>query len=165
MSNINYCSSIWSESTVYTKKLEVAQKRAMRIISNAKYNQHTQPLFAKSRTLTLEHQFELNLLKLGNSIISKQEPEPILEVFTLKEKSKTRSGDKILFYEPKADKISEKRFPQYRLPIVWRKSTYNDQLKLLKKPATLANSYKNYRIMEYSYFKCRLTKCYPCGRH
>ena len=94
MSNINYCSSVWSEPTVYTKKLETAQKRAIRIVSNAKYNQHTQPLFAKSRTLALEHQFELNLLKLGNSIISKQEPEPVLEIFPLKAKSKTRSGDK-----------------------------------------------------------------------
>ena len=148
----------------YTKKLETAQKRAIRIVSNAKYNQHTQPLFAKSRTLALEHQFELNLLKLGNSIISKQEPEPVLEIFPLKAKSKTRSGDKILFIEPRIEKMSERRFPQYRLPIVWRKSTNNDQLKLFKKIPTLAKSYRDYRIMEYSYFKCRLDKCYPCGR-
>ena len=121
MASINYCSSVWSVPSVYTKKLEVAQKRAIRIVRNAKYNQHTQPLFAKARTLALEHQFELNLLKLGNNIINKNEPGPIMGVFPVKEKSNTRSGNKILFYVRKIETMGERRFPQYRLPTIWNK--------------------------------------------
>ena len=85
-------------------------------------------------------------------------------MFPLKEKSNTRAGEKTLFYIPKVTTTAEKNFPQYRLPNIWNRSILNDQLKLLKKPVTLTHSYKEYRVLEYSYFKCENAKCYPCGR-
>ena len=98
MSNINYGSNVWGAPSKHLKKLEKAQKKAIRIVHNVKYNQHTQPLFARSRTLALEHQIELNMLKLGNSIIYRTEPKPMYDMFPLKEKSNTRAGEKTLFY-------------------------------------------------------------------
>ena len=44
--------------------LDKLQKRAVRIISNSKYNSHTDPIFKKLNLLTLKYIFELNVLKL-----------------------------------------------------------------------------------------------------
>ena len=40
------------------------QKRAVRILSNSKYNSHTDPIFKKLNLLKLKDLFELNVLKL-----------------------------------------------------------------------------------------------------
>ena len=45
-------------------RLEKLQKRTIRIISNTKYNSHTDPLFKKLNLLKLKDLFELNVLKL-----------------------------------------------------------------------------------------------------
>ena len=45
-------------------RLDKLQKRAVRIISNSKYNSHTDPIFKKLNLLKLKDLFELNVLKL-----------------------------------------------------------------------------------------------------
>ena len=45
-------------------RLDKLQKRAVRIISNSRYNSHTDPLFKKFNLLKLKDLFELNVLKL-----------------------------------------------------------------------------------------------------
>ena len=45
-------------------RLDKLQKRAVRIISNSRYNSHTDPLFKKLNLLKLKDLFELNVLKL-----------------------------------------------------------------------------------------------------
>ena len=47
-----------------TGRLDKLQKRAVRILSNSKYNSHTDPIFKKLNLLKLKDLFEFNVLKL-----------------------------------------------------------------------------------------------------
>ena len=60
---INYCNLIWgSAAACNMKPLILLQKKAIRIINLANYLEHTEPLFKKSKLLTVYQVFELNCL-------------------------------------------------------------------------------------------------------
>ena len=62
--HIEYGIIIWGAThESYINKLNVLQKKAIRIISNAKYNEHTSPLFKKLKLLKLNDIYELHLGK------------------------------------------------------------------------------------------------------
>ena len=56
----NYGLSIWGNKPGITLKL---QRKALRVIANAKYNAHCDPLFIKFSILKIEDQYRLRLLK------------------------------------------------------------------------------------------------------
>ena len=59
-SKMNYALLAWGYNCGRLKKL---QKKAIRIITNSKYLQHTTPLFKKLSLLRLEDMFKMNMLK------------------------------------------------------------------------------------------------------
>ena len=59
-SNLNFSILAWGYNCGRLKKL---QKRAIRIISNNRYNSHTEPVMKKLEILKLEDLFKLNMLK------------------------------------------------------------------------------------------------------
>ena len=71
-SHISYCISIWGHSPGRIAKL---QKKAVRIITNSKYNAHTEPLFKYFNLLNVQDLYILQILKLYykavNSILPK----------------------------------------------------------------------------------------------
>ena len=93
-------------------RLEKLHKRAIRIISNTKYNSHTDPLFKKLNLLKLKDLFELNVLKLFYKFKNNSLPFYVSNMFsdhtyshsyTLRSEyvldapgSKTPSGDKCI---------------------------------------------------------------------
>ena len=49
---LNYCIQVWGKTYQYhLRKIEILQKRAIRIVNNAEYYSHTLPLFKLSRVL------------------------------------------------------------------------------------------------------------------
>jgi hypothetical protein len=73
----DYCNLIWgtdSETNVSMKNLLLTQKRAVRIISNSKWNSHTEPLFKKLRILRLGQLHRLQvacfMYKVNHSLVS-----------------------------------------------------------------------------------------------
>ena len=164
VSNLNYCSTIWGGSSTQLSKLKVAQKRCIRIITDSKYNQHTTPLFCRTKTLALEHIIELNNLKLGNRILRNIEPEEIRSIFPTKAETKTRSGNKILLEVPKTATNYERRLPQYTVPLSWKKASRDYGIDLLTTAKTLSTNYKKRMNEIYSQYNCELIKCYPCGK-
>ena len=164
LSNLNYCSAIWGNASSQLSRLEIAQKRAIRVVNNSSYNAHTLPIFYKTGTLTLEHILQLNLLKVGNKIITKQSPIPVQMAFPLKQQTQTRASDKVLFHIPKTKYDTERRFPQYRLPMIWNTVSKHFDINMLTKPETLSKNYKKVILSEYAQFKCHLKKCYPCRK-
>ena len=60
---LNYCILIWGCSSTQCKKLFTLQKRAVRIISNAGYQDHSAPLFEQFKLLKLNDLYRLNLGK------------------------------------------------------------------------------------------------------
>jgi hypothetical protein len=60
---LSYCNIVWAiDKTTFLDKLFVSQKKAIRIITNSKYNTHTEPLFSKLAILTIT---QLNDFQIG----------------------------------------------------------------------------------------------------
>ena len=68
-SNLLYCSNIVAcASKTNLKKLTIIQKKAIRIVTKSKYNDHTAPLFSKTNMLTYENIQKFNKLSFMHSI-------------------------------------------------------------------------------------------------
>ena len=74
-SNLNYSLLAWGFNCGRLKQL---QKKAIRIIANAKYNSHTEPIMKKLEILKLEDLFKLNMLKWYFRFENKQLPNYFL---------------------------------------------------------------------------------------
>ena len=62
----------------YTKRLNVMQKRAIRTIMNATYNEHTSPLFKTTNILRLT---DLQVIKFMGKFMHNELPLSLLELF------------------------------------------------------------------------------------
>ena len=63
--HLSYAITVWGNcKTKELKRLTLLQKRAIRNISKAGYNSHTQPIFKQTKTLTLDDLFKVNCCKL-----------------------------------------------------------------------------------------------------
>ena len=61
---LDYGISLWgSTHNTYLKRLVTVQKKAIRIITNANYNSHSDPLFKKTNILKLDNLYELSVSK------------------------------------------------------------------------------------------------------
>jgi hypothetical protein len=66
---LNYAITAWGNmQNKEIKRLTTLQKKAIRHISNSKYNSHTSPLFKKMKLLTLQDLFHQNCCKLYHKI-------------------------------------------------------------------------------------------------
>ena len=61
--------------------LYVKQKKAIRIITKASYNSHTQPLFKEQKIITLEDVFKLNVCKFMYDYHNHNLPKSLLNLF------------------------------------------------------------------------------------
>ena len=59
-SHLNYGLMFWGSSK-FRKKLEILQKKALRIICNRNFNSHTNPLFHKTKILKLEDMYDIRI--------------------------------------------------------------------------------------------------------
>ena len=60
---LHYCNLVWgSASYIYLERLFLWQKRAVRIICNANYLAHTDPLFLRTKILKI---FDIHKLKIA----------------------------------------------------------------------------------------------------
>ena len=66
----------------YLNKLSIMQKKAICIVCNAKYNDHTGPLFARKKVLKLSDIYHLQLGKCMYSFTSNKLPNPLLTIYT-----------------------------------------------------------------------------------
>ena len=69
----------------YTRKLEVQQRKAIRIIINSHYNTHTSHLFRSLYLLKLNDKYQQQLLKHMFSVTSSQLPQQLCDLFKANE--------------------------------------------------------------------------------
>ena len=142
MSHINYGSCIWGGASISElKKLEAPQKKAIRAVCNAKYNQHATPLFYETRTLKIQDCLELNFLKLGNKLLKGKQPNTIIKLFNFTSNERTRSGNYFHLEEPKCSRRLESA-ASYCLPKTWNLAISNYSINLETKLSTLIETYK-----------------------
>ena len=63
------------------KRIIKLQKKAIRIISHAQYNAHTDPIFKKLNILKLENLIDLEMMKLSYRYVHKTLPMPVSNLF------------------------------------------------------------------------------------
>ena len=81
---LTYGLPLWGSTfNVHKKKIITVQKKIIRIISNAKYNDHTEPLFKKACILKLDDLYNVEILKIIYKHAHNQLPEPIAKMFIL----------------------------------------------------------------------------------
>ena len=78
-SHFQFCATAWG---FQLNRLSKLKKRAVRIMCNAKYNAHTEPLFKENKQLTIEDILKLNCLKFYRKFINKNVPIFFKYIFT-----------------------------------------------------------------------------------
>jgi len=130
--HLNYSLNIWSTAAKSNiKKLITIQKRAIRAISNSKYNDHTEPLFKRLNILPIDqlvkfsrllfmHSFKNNNLPIcfANTWTSNQERRGPINLHYL------RNEDDL--YVPFARTKTLERLPLFIMPVTWNEFTQPD---------------------------------------
>ena len=165
-SHFSYGLLVWgnaSKSIIHSSK--ILQKRAMRIICNAKYNSHTDPLFKSCGILKLEDLYLQQSLLFVFDFLSNNLPVSFTDMFKfnrdMPDARITRQSD--LLHIDRCQSKFASSLPLYSLPIVWNRWVFvvsNHMSKIqFKKKIKLAciNKYLSHVICNYS----RCPDCYP----
>lgn len=160
MSHLTYSLSIWGFNN---SRLFKIQKKAIRIISNSKYNAHTDPLFKNFNFLKLQDLFYLSLLKLYYKYRHDNLPGYFSNIFKPKQTThqySTRNRNPI-FHIPK--KNSSKKSLRFHIPKLLQKTPPC----IVDKISThsydgFCNYAKNHLISQYKNV-CVVQNCYICG--
>ena len=124
LSHINYGILIWG---YHSDRLYKLQKRAMRIITLAPYNAHSEPLFKSLNILTISDIFTLFQLKFYHKLINNEFPSYFtnmqLEQNQNIHRYNTRSNMNI--HLPNVNHSFAKRCIRYSLPIILNNSPTN----------------------------------------
>ena len=160
-SHFDYCISIWGSAQPTTiKKLEIIQKKALRIVASSTYNAHTDPIFAQLGQLKLPHLHELSCAKTASAILENTAPLGVMETYIPQggRSQNTRSALEPTLHIPTPRTDQMKRMPSYQIPFIW------SQLPLFKHdPKTLSTNYIKHKTDNYAQFKCpKPLVCHSC---
>ena len=166
-SQIEYCLPVWGNATeTNMKPLEIIQRKIIRVITHAKYNSHTEPLFNQVKALTVADLYLLRCARVGMQIAKYRANDGLKSCFKVldSENRSTRSanepGKKLYVPLPRID--FTKRLPQFQIPAIWNAFPYKyKQYGIF----ALMEDFKRDKIDRYGEFRCTEKKCYPCGRN
>jgi hypothetical protein len=159
LSQIMYSISVWGFKS---RKLFKLQKRAVRIIHNAKYNAHTDPLFKNIDALKIKDVFHLSLLKLFFKYKNDNLPGYFANIFNTMNNNHAYQTRRQGEHFQKPNKISSKSCIRYYLPDLLQTTDHN----ILDKVHT--HSIKGFswyikRMYIKSYpITCSIANCYIC---
>jgi hypothetical protein len=127
-SHLLYCLPIYScTSHKNLKKLALSQKKAIRIICNAGYRDHTTPLFIKTKILPLTQLITYTQGLLTHSIVHKHSPPTLHNTWqTNYERNPERAlRDAQELYVPLATSDQTKKLPYFALANNWNSLPYD----------------------------------------
>ena len=155
---MNYCSPIWI-SNISKNKLKILktiQKKAVRIIHSAKYNAHTDSLFAKSRITKAEDIFKRESLLMTFKYQKKTLPDAIM---TLYENSLDKDGRFTRQYSTKLLKPSR---ALKKGNLMFETLNQWNNLESLKDETSIKSFKTNLTRMLNKYDHCTKQNCYSC---
>ena len=164
-SYLEYCLPIWGGAqNQYMKPLQVAQRKALRIILNKKYNSHTDPLFFESKVLKLTDLYELKISLLAKQFFLGALPPGLEGCFTSRPATalNTRANETALLKEPKAPTDCLRRMATYKTPHIWNNIAAEWDSVLKTHTGHLKYLLTSKSLMEYSSFKCNIKSCDSC---
>ena len=121
-SHLMYCLSIYSCANMTSlNKVEIMQKKAIRIICNSGYRDHTAPLFARLGILPFDRLIKLSILKFMHSFIHNRLPISFARMWIFNRERfaerELRNADQL--YVPPHRFATLKRMPLFNFPVVW----------------------------------------------
>lgn len=163
-SQLEYCLPVWGNALdSHIEPLCVMQRKAIRIVTEANYNSHTEPLFHQTKVLALKDLYLLRCARIGLKITKNRANDSLMSCFRIAnpEIRSTRSentiGKKLYVPLPRIDLT--KRLPQFQIPAIW--NAFPDKYKQFGLIA-LTQDFKEDKINGYGEFVCTKKKCYPC---
>jgi hypothetical protein len=138
-SHLNYCINVYSCANATTlHRLKLKHKEAIRIICNAGYRDHTNPLFKLTGTLPLENLVKYSNIKFMNKFMHNKLPFSFSETWITNRARipnlELRNVDDL--YIPPHNFATTKCFPLFSLPRIWNEepvTKFNPSLKLYLK--------------------------------
>ncbi len=164
VSHINYGLILWGYSC---KRIEILQKKAIRIISLSKYNAHTEPIFKHLKLLKVSDILKLQMLKLYYKFKHGQLPTYLLNMPFYPNRDvhsyNTRNRNQIHHGRP-AHSFAAKSL-RYHLPILVNE-TIPEILDKIDTHSLLGFSgYIKYQYLSMYEDECQLLNCYICNRN
>lgn len=146
---LNYCSVIWGNNCKSRLKgIEVLQKRVIRIVMNAKYNDHTNPLFIILKCLKLHDLIYYNNCIFMFNVHNNNVSENVKNMFTVnssKYKYNTRGCKN--YYQNYAKSLIKNFSITIVGPKVW--NSLSDEIKTSRSIFSFKNKLKKYIVKSY----------------
>ena len=160
-----YGIQLWgSASQKVIAKTIILQKRAVRIINNAPYNSHTEPLFKVNRILKLKDLWEYQIVLFMYDFVNNYLPQSFNNMFQLNldinpDRITRQSSD---LYMPKFKNMFVSKLPPFHFPKVW--NHWKSKLDYNMPRHAFKSSLKQYILSSYSsQIKCMYSGCKECN--
>ena len=141
------------------------QKKAIRVITNSKYNAHTSPLFKEQRILTVPDLYEMKLLRFYYRYANNSLPK-YFESFQIirRQDVQNRPLRNNIFINPRTRYKFAEHCMRFQLPLLLNKTPSNIMDKIYTHSEFGFKTYvKNIMINKYQ-DSCTIPQCYICGR-
>jgi hypothetical protein len=161
---ISYGILIWGNANSSILKKNVSlQKRAIRIINNAGYNYHTDPLFKKCEIFKLSDMYQYQVCLFMDDFIRKKLPHSFDGVFRLnsdiQDDRLTRQSSHMNV--PRCNSALSSKLPLFNFPSIW--NNWNRALATCKSRSQTKKTLKNYILATYlAFVKCNNPYCRQC---
>ena len=138
-SHLDYCNIIWGNAlSKYTHPLQIQQNKALRCLSNAKYNAHTESLYKRQNILKIKEIHQIHIGRLSYNYIHRTLPPPLEKVFQRRQDINLRSTRQTLDINlPRLKRERTRRSYIYEAARLW--NSYDMTLK----SANSLNIFKN----------------------
>ena len=157
-----YCLPIYSNTSPKNiDKIFKKQKQSIRIINNAKFNAHTEPLFYNSSILPFNELIIEQKLVLLHPIMHNYSKNNL----EFQKLSNVQVHNYPLrnchdFHVPRTLSTRLCKMPFFDLPKVW--NSIDDEIKKISLKKTFKSQIKNLAMDKYANFRCNNLICYPC---
>jgi len=147
-SHLCYCPTILSCTSISNQnKLAKIQKKAIRIMTNSRYNAHTQPLFINHKILPLDKILKSGRLTFMHSVYYDYAPKSFMNTWQKNEERlgdyNLRNDDLYMLPVPRIEFF--KRMPIYSLPVEWNNA---EELKYYENKITFRHALKEKLLFE-----------------
>ena len=170
--HLTYGLLTWGSCSITNKqqfeRLEILQKKAVRMITGASFLDHSEPLFSKMGILKLKDLFALQCVKLYGQVRHGKCPPYHSQNLIQQSHSRTMRNEYNLFIKSVKLTLSKESI-NYKVSTIWNKLPNH-----IKNINTYQSSMKQQLVKTSQYFfsqyqsspQCSLyPNCYSCGRH
>lgn len=136
------------------------QKKALRIVANAKWISHCEPLWKKVGALKFSDLHKLACTKKAYKIINGIAPAGITPIFKPKCVRSRRLEHFAQLKVPFARIAQTQNLPSYQIPYLWNSLPSNISMTSIN---SFSDSFKKYKLTHYGGFICTTPNCYSCA--